>query len=129
MLICVLPFQYQRDSEPRAPSCQEHRRQPLNMYCVQDRQLICGLCLTVGQHHGHPIDDLQAAFVREKQTPALLLARLSEQKWSQVGAGRLSGPLGVCGGERLNRNAVPPCFRCVSWGSSWSRRRRAATLC
>ncbi|XP_027855419.1 tripartite motif-containing protein 59 isoform X2 [Xiphophorus couchianus] len=75
---------YQRDSEPRAPSCQEHRRQPLNMYCVQDRQLICGLCLTVGQHHGHPIDDLQAAFVREKQTPALLLARLSEQKWSQV---------------------------------------------
>ncbi|XP_043976671.1 tripartite motif-containing protein 59 isoform X2 [Gambusia affinis] len=75
---------YQRDGEPRAPSCQEHRRQPLNMYCVQDRQLICGLCLTVGQHHGHPIDDLQAAFVREKQTPALLLARLSEQKWSQV---------------------------------------------
>ncbi|XP_032402069.1 tripartite motif-containing protein 59 isoform X3 [Xiphophorus hellerii] len=75
---------YQRDSEPRAPSCQEHRRQPLNMYCVQDRQLICGLCLTVGQHQGHPIDDLQAAFVREKQTPALLLARLSEQKWSQV---------------------------------------------
>ncbi|MEQ2159839.1 hypothetical protein GOODEAATRI_027396, partial [Goodea atripinnis] len=38
---------YQRDDEPRAPSCQEHRRQPLNMYCIQDRQLICGLCLTV----------------------------------------------------------------------------------
>ncbi|KAM4589889.1 tripartite motif-containing protein 59 isoform 1-T2 [Fundulus diaphanus] len=75
---------YQRDSEPRAPSCQEHRRQPLNMYCVQDRQLICGLCLTVGQHQGHPIDDLQAAFVREKRTPALLLARLSEQRWAQV---------------------------------------------
>ncbi|KAM4742365.1 tripartite motif-containing protein 59 isoform 1-T2 [Anableps anableps] len=75
---------YQRESEPPAPSCQEHRRQPLNMYCIQDRQLICGLCLTVGQHQGHPIDDLQAAFVREKQTPALLLARLSEQKWGQV---------------------------------------------
>lgn len=75
---------FQRESEPQAPSCQEHRRQPLNMYCIQDRQLICGLCLTVGQHQGHPIDDLQAAFVREKQTPALLLARLSEQRWAQV---------------------------------------------
>ncbi|KAK5621639.1 hypothetical protein CRENBAI_023904 [Crenichthys baileyi] len=75
---------YQRDSEPRAPSCQEHRRQPLNMYCIQDRQLICGLCLTVGRHQGHPIDDLQAAFIREKRTPALLLARLSEQRWAQV---------------------------------------------
>lgn len=75
---------YQRDSEPRPPSCQEHCRQPLNMYCIQDRQLICGLCLTVGQHQGHPIDDLQAAFIREKQTPSLLLARLSERRWAQV---------------------------------------------
>ena len=78
--------QYQSDSEPRPPSCQEHHRQPLNMYCIQDRQLICGLCLTVGQHQGHPIDDLQAAFIREKQTPSLLLARLSERRWAQVGA-------------------------------------------
>lgn len=75
---------YQRDSEPRPPSCQEHHRQPLNMYCIQDRELICGLCLTVGQHQGHPIDDLQAAFIREKQTPSLLLARLSEHRWAQV---------------------------------------------
>ncbi|KAG7215612.1 hypothetical protein INR49_022138 [Caranx melampygus] len=75
---------YQRDNEPRPPSCQEHSRQPLNMYCIQDRQLICGLCLTVGQHQGHPIDDLQAAFIREKQTPSQLLAGLSDQRWQQV---------------------------------------------
>lgn len=75
---------YQSDSEPRPPTCPEHHRQPLNMYCIQDRQLICGLCLTVGQHQGHTIDDLQAAFVREKQTPSLLLARLSERRWAQV---------------------------------------------
>ncbi|XP_071352114.1 tripartite motif-containing protein 59 [Trachinotus anak] len=75
---------YQRDNEPRPPSCPEHNRQPLNMYCIQDRQLICGLCLTVGQHQGHPIDDLQAAFIRERQTPSLLLARLSDQRWAQV---------------------------------------------
>lgn len=76
--------QYQSDSEPRPPSCQEHLRQPLNMYCIQDRQLICGLCLTVGQHQGHPIDDLQAAFIREKQTPSRLLAKLSESRWAKV---------------------------------------------
>ncbi|TWW77147.1 tripartite motif-containing protein 59 isoform X1 [Takifugu flavidus] len=75
---------YQSDNEPRPPSCQEHHRQPLNMYCIQDRQLICGLCLTVGQHQGHPIDDLQAAFTREKRTPSLLLAKLSESRWAQV---------------------------------------------
>ncbi|XP_051934631.1 tripartite motif-containing protein 59 [Hippocampus zosterae] len=75
---------YQRDGEPRPSLCPEHPRQPLNMYCVQDRQLICGLCLTMGQHQGHAIDDLQAAFDREKQTPSLLLARLSEHRWAQV---------------------------------------------
>lgn len=75
---------YQSAGEPRPQSCQEHPMQPLNMYCVQDRQLICGLCLTVGRHQGHVIDDLQAAFDRERQTPALLLATLSESRWSQV---------------------------------------------
>ncbi|XP_030599504.1 tripartite motif-containing protein 59 [Archocentrus centrarchus] len=75
---------YQMDSEPRPPSCPEHHRQPLNMYCIQDRQLICGMCLTVGQHHGHPIDDLQAAFIREKRTPSQLLKKLSEERWAQV---------------------------------------------
>lgn len=90
VLICLaflfahLLSQYQSDSEPRPPSCQEHPRQPLNMYCIEDRQLICGLCLTVGQHQGHPIDDLQAAYIREKQTPSLLLAKLSECRWAQV---------------------------------------------
>ncbi|CAN9511458.1 unnamed protein product [Ophioblennius macclurei] len=74
---------YQSDSEPRPPSCEEHHRQPLNMYCIQDRQLICGLCLTVGRHQGHPIDDPHAAFVKEKQTPSKLLATLAE-RWGQA---------------------------------------------
>lgn len=74
---------YQRNGHPRGPSCEEHYEQPLNMYCVQDRQLICGMCLTVGQHQGHPIDDLQAAYIREKQTPQHL-AKLSESKFLQV---------------------------------------------
>lgn len=75
---------YQKNRHPRPPCCPDHQRQPLNVYCVQDRKLICGLCLTVGQHQGHNIDDLQAAFIREQQTPAQLLAILSEQRWAQV---------------------------------------------
>lgn len=75
---------YQRDSEPRAPSCPEHRRQPLNVYCVQDCKLICGLCLTVGQHQGHTIDDLQTAYVKERDTPARLVERLTDKSWEEV---------------------------------------------
>ncbi|XP_010898523.2 tripartite motif-containing protein 59 isoform X2 [Esox lucius] len=75
---------FQKDSQPRSPSCPEHHRQPLNVYCVQDRQLICGFCLTVGQHQGHPIDDLQAAFIRERQAPAGLLGKLSDHRWAEL---------------------------------------------
>nr|XP_061797501.1 tripartite motif-containing protein 59-like [Nerophis lumbriciformis] len=75
---------YQKNSKPKAPECPEHPGQPLNMYCVQDRKVICGLCLTVGQHQGHTIDDLQATFAREKQTLSLLLEQLSAGRWAQV---------------------------------------------
>lgn len=128
----VLPLihllsQYQSDNEPRPPSCQEHHRQPLNMYCIQDRQLICGLCLTVGQHQGHPIDDLQAAFAREKQTPSRLLAKLSESRWAQV-----VKRVNVAAVEKqcsLRTNPSRAVFRCVSSGNSWNRRRPVVRIC
>lgn len=75
---------YQRDNEPRAPSCPEHHRQPLNVYCVQDCKLICGLCLTIGQHQGHTIDDLQTAYVKERNTPARLVEQLTDRRWEEV---------------------------------------------
>lgn len=75
---------YQRDNEPRAPSCPEHHRQPLNVYCVQDCKLICGLCLTIGQHQGHTIDDLQTAYIKERNTPAKLVERLTDRRWEEV---------------------------------------------
>lgn len=75
---------YQRDNEPRAPSCPEHHRQPLNVYCVQDCKLICGLCLTIGQHQGHTIDDLQTAYVKERNSPARLVERLTDKRWEEV---------------------------------------------
>ena len=78
-------FQYQKERPPAPSCCPEHPRQPLNVYCVQDRQPVCGLCLTVGRHQGHAIDDLHAAFLRERQTLGQLLAALSEQRLAQVG--------------------------------------------
>lgn len=130
-MLVLPPFdllsQYQSDNEPRPPSCQEHHRQPLNMYCIQDRQLICGLCLTVGRHQGHPIDDLQAAFARERQTPSRLLAKLSESRWAQV-VKRVNV---AAVGKRRSLRTNPPraVFRCASSGKSWTGRRPAARIC
>ncbi|XP_028818412.1 tripartite motif-containing protein 59 [Denticeps clupeoides] len=75
---------YQCDSRPRAINCPEHPRQPLNVYCVQDRQLICGCCLTIGQHQGHPIDDLHTAYVKERDAPAKLVESLTDKRWTEV---------------------------------------------
>ncbi|XP_064159245.1 tripartite motif-containing protein 59 [Anguilla rostrata] len=75
---------YQRDSWPRPPFCPQHPLQPLNVYCVQDRQLICGLCLTVGGHQGHAIDDLQAALAREREAAARLVERLTDGRWAEL---------------------------------------------
>uniref|UniRef100_A0A4W4FLE7 Tripartite motif containing 59 n=1 Tax=Electrophorus electricus TaxID=8005 RepID=A0A4W4FLE7_ELEEL len=75
---------YQHEGQPRVPSCPEHPRQPLNVYCVQDRQLVCGFCLTIGQHQGHAIDDLQTAYVKERDTPAKLVERLTDKRWEEV---------------------------------------------
>ncbi|XP_077053435.1 tripartite motif-containing protein 59 [Siphateles boraxobius] len=72
---------YQR---PRSAACPEHPPQPLNVYCVQDRQLICGVCLTVGRHRGHAIDDLQTAYARERAVQARLMERLRGERWEDV---------------------------------------------
>lgn len=75
---------YQRDSQPRSPACPEHPRQPLNVYCVQDRKLICGFCLTIGQHQGHAIDDLQTAYVKERTGQARLMESLRGKRWEDI---------------------------------------------
>ncbi|XP_051535008.1 tripartite motif-containing protein 59-like isoform X1 [Myxocyprinus asiaticus] len=75
---------YQRDDGPRSPPCPEHPRQPLNVYCVQDRKLICGFCLTIGQHQGHAIDDLQTAYMKERAAQPRLLEPLRGKCWEEV---------------------------------------------
>ncbi|KAA0702501.1 Tripartite motif-containing protein 59 RING finger protein 104 [Triplophysa tibetana] len=75
---------YQRDGRPRSPVCPEHPGQPLNVYCVQDRELICGFCLTVGRHRGHAIDDLQSAYVKERAAAVQLLGGLRGEEISSL---------------------------------------------
>uniref|UniRef100_A0A8C8I896 Uncharacterized protein n=1 Tax=Oncorhynchus tshawytscha TaxID=74940 RepID=A0A8C8I896_ONCTS len=68
----------------KCPNCQLVYHLFYSHPYLSDCQLICGVCLTVGQHQGHPIDDLQAAFIRERQAPAHLLARLSDPRRAEV---------------------------------------------
>lgn len=75
---------YQQEDHPDVATCSEHYRQPLNVYCLLDRQLVCGHCLTIGEHHGHPIDDLQSAYMKEKETPGKLLEQLTDKHWSKI---------------------------------------------
>uniref|UniRef100_A0A8D0LCA7 Tripartite motif-containing protein 59 n=1 Tax=Sphenodon punctatus TaxID=8508 RepID=A0A8D0LCA7_SPHPU len=75
---------YQQEDHPHVATCSEHYRQPLNVYCLLDRKLVCGHCLTIGKHHGHPIDDLQSAYMKERETPGKLLEQLTDKNWSDV---------------------------------------------
>ncbi|KFO33681.1 tripartite motif-containing protein 59 isoform X2 [Fukomys damarensis] len=75
---------YQQEDHPDVVFCPEHYRQPLNVYCLLDKKLVCGHCLTVGQHHGHPIDDLQSAYLKEKDTPQKLLKQLTDTHWTDI---------------------------------------------
>ncbi|XP_036612528.1 tripartite motif-containing protein 59 [Trichosurus vulpecula] len=75
---------YQQEDHPDVVTCPEHSSQPLNVYCLLDHQLVCGHCLTIGQHHGHPIDDLLSAYVKEKDTPPKLLEQLTDNHWKDV---------------------------------------------
>lgn len=75
---------YQQEDHPDVIFCPEHYKQPLNVYCLLDKKLVCGHCLTVGQHRGHPIDDLQSAYLKEKDTPQKLLKQLTDTHWTDI---------------------------------------------
>ncbi|KAM9279489.1 tripartite motif-containing protein 59 isoform 1-T2 [Morus bassanus] len=75
---------YQREDHSDVATCSEHYRQPLNVYCLLDRKLVCGHCLTIGKHNGHPIGDLQSAYIKEKETSEKLLEQLTDKHWTDV---------------------------------------------
>ncbi|NXD99069.1 TRI59 protein, partial [Chaetorhynchus papuensis] len=67
-----------------AGTCRAHPQQPLNIYCLQDKQLVCGQCLTIGEHQGHPIDDLQSAYRKAREASGKLLEELMGKSRSEV---------------------------------------------
>ncbi|NXX61257.1 TRI59 protein, partial [Scopus umbretta] len=75
---------YQQEDHSDVATCSEHDRQPLNVYCVLDRKLVCGHCLTIGRHRGHPIADLRSAYAKEKEASGKLLEQLTDQHWTDV---------------------------------------------
>ncbi|KFV20470.1 Tripartite motif-containing protein 59, partial [Tauraco erythrolophus] len=75
---------YQQEDCSDVATCSEHHRQPLNIYCLLDRKLVCGHCLTIGKHNGHPIDDLQSAYLKEKENSGKILDQLTDKHWSHV---------------------------------------------
>ncbi|NXK89706.1 TRI59 protein, partial [Formicarius rufipectus] len=75
---------WQQEEPPGAGTCREHPRQPLNIYCLRDGALVCGHCLTVGRHRGHPIDDLQSAHGRAREAAGKLQEQLTERLWKEV---------------------------------------------
>lgn len=75
--------------KPEAGTCQAHPQQPLNIYCLRDKRLVCGQCLTVGEHRGHPIDDLRSACRRGREAWGKLLGQLAEKSQVSLCASRL----------------------------------------
>ncbi|XP_032813828.2 uncharacterized protein LOC116944369 [Petromyzon marinus] len=76
----------------RPPACAEHSEQPLNVYCLTDRTLVCGFCLTLGEHRSHDIESLASACAREgrvleESTRALLSDDDDEGDGGGAGAG------------------------------------------
>ncbi|NWV35614.1 TRI59 protein, partial [Grantiella picta] len=75
--------------KPEAGMCQAHPQQPLNIYCLQDKRLVCGQCLTIGEHRGHPIDDLRSACRKGREASGKLLEELTDKSKVSLCASRL----------------------------------------
>ncbi|KAE8604057.1 hypothetical protein XENTR_v10014560 [Xenopus tropicalis] len=75
---------YKSENHFKAATCPEHNKQPLNLFCLRDRKLICGQCLTVGQHQGHAIDDPESAYLKERLTASKYLHILTDKHFIGV---------------------------------------------
>lgn len=51
---------------PKMPVCKEHLGQPLNIFCLTDMQLICGVCATRGDHTKHVFCSIEDAYAQER---------------------------------------------------------------
>ncbi|XP_032352072.1 E3 ubiquitin-protein ligase TRIM13 isoform X1 [Camelus ferus] len=51
---------------PKMPVCKGHLGQPLNIFCLTDMQLICGVCATRGDHTKHVFCSIEEAYIQER---------------------------------------------------------------
>ncbi|XP_007666762.1 E3 ubiquitin-protein ligase TRIM13 isoform X1 [Ornithorhynchus anatinus] len=51
---------------PKMPVCKGHVGQPLNIFCLTDMQLICGVCATRGEHTKHVFCSIEDAYAQER---------------------------------------------------------------
>lgn len=51
---------------PKMPVCKGHMGQPLNIFCVTDMKLICGICATRGDHTKHVFSSIEDAYTQER---------------------------------------------------------------
>ncbi|KAK2493995.1 hypothetical protein MC885_007781, partial [Smutsia gigantea] len=51
---------------PKMPVCKRHLGQPLNIFCLTDMQLICGICATRGDHTRHVFCSIEDAYAQER---------------------------------------------------------------
>ncbi|XP_016041433.2 E3 ubiquitin-protein ligase TRIM50 [Erinaceus europaeus] len=74
---------------PEPKACVQHR-DPLSLFCEDDRELICGLCGLLGAHRQHRVTPVPAAYSRMKEELAALMSDLKqEQKEVEELVGRL----------------------------------------
>ncbi|NWT76233.1 TRI59 protein, partial [Prunella himalayana] len=95
-----------------AGTCRAHPGQPLNIYCLQDRRLVCGQCLTIGRHRGHAIDDLHSAYRKAREAAGRLLEELTDPGRSKALSQRLRQEKARCQGAlQADREAVLRYFK------------------
>ncbi|XP_052544737.1 E3 ubiquitin-protein ligase TRIM50 isoform X2 [Tympanuchus pallidicinctus] len=65
-------LQSRGETEPTPESCPMHHN-PLSLFCEADREVICGLCGTIGNHKQHKITPISTAYCRMKEELSVLL--------------------------------------------------------
>ncbi|NWU09098.1 TRI50 ligase, partial [Cephalopterus ornatus] len=67
----------QGEAEPTPESCPTHHN-PLSLFCELDREVICGLCGTIGAHRQHRITPIPAVHCRMKEELSVLLTDIQQ---------------------------------------------------
>ncbi|NXJ09005.1 TRI50 ligase, partial [Odontophorus gujanensis] len=65
-------LQTRGEAESTPESCPMHHN-PLSLFCEADREVICGLCGTIGSHQQHKITPISTAYCRMKEELSMLL--------------------------------------------------------